>query len=859
MSAPRRRRGDEEDLSEGEEHGEEVTVSDEEGEDAKAGGIVSSESESDGEESDQSEAKEETEEIEKKLESVKLEKSDNEAKDENEEINEPEIASIPSEERDEDVEEDLQASQDGEEEEGDDAEDAENANEDEDERHPAYIPRKGLFFLHDDRIDNDYPEGVTGPKMDLEVEQEEKEEDEEPVEKESEPEEPVQPVEEEEMDPEEERAMRAARKAERMIEKWSHDKYDDDLQLPRTQQELVDRYGFDIRALNPEEIDFTRPLGQQSDSPNESGSRDIVTSRRGGATSNASRRSGNNRPIKNNRRVQNGNDGMSERGSIKASKGSKKRNEDFPELIITKRNDKNPKSEKTNQSKGPNPRSTRSNDKNDPKLNKKGRDDRLIEDREVRQGGKGRKGETQRAGESKNRKDQRDNFKKGGIHEDQKIQNSGRGGPRNQRGLRRESERNDYNEKSQPDTRVRRKQEQRRRVEAEREHRDLQLNDGRGGQGRVSGRNPAQSNGRSQDMDYIRNNRGGQRSPPRQRIEDPAPPIRSRRYSSDLSDEDINERRHARPPPPRRKKSNSSGKPKLHVEVANVADILAKHENQARKAKHDYERIRESPIKGGRRERKDDRRRESDTRVKAGRPDEKVNKRYSARARPDHWNNRQSPSPQPMQNDQNFNDRSQIQEDPLQDALEKHFNVSAAQAKKFMNQIKNQLHVNPPGESGDINSRFGQHGVSTASAGNDSISHLVDSKSNRNNIGIRDRTNEQSLAFQAYQQQQLQAQFLQSQAAAPNNHPFGSDATAMDLVTRMTQQDPTFFNQTRQQPVVPPMYAQQQVQKSIYDVSSPSAYVNPSSISQQQQLANHSLIQNGTTYFQMEQHNRNKY
>ena len=40
-------------------------------------------------------------------------------------------------------------------------------------------------------------------------------------------------------------------------------------------------------------------------------------------------------------------------------------------------------------------------------------DDRLIEDREVRQGGKGRKGEAQRAGESKNRKDQRDNFKKG--------------------------------------------------------------------------------------------------------------------------------------------------------------------------------------------------------------------------------------------------------------------------------------------------------------------------------------------------------------------------------------------------------------------------------------------------------------
>ena len=60
-------------------------------------------------------------------------RSDNEAKDENEEINQPEIASIPSEERDEDIEEDLQASQDGEEE-GDEADDAENANEDEDER-----------------------------------------------------------------------------------------------------------------------------------------------------------------------------------------------------------------------------------------------------------------------------------------------------------------------------------------------------------------------------------------------------------------------------------------------------------------------------------------------------------------------------------------------------------------------------------------------------------------------------------------------------------------------------------------------------------------------------------------------------
>merc|ERR1712227_26465 len=39
-------------------------------------------------------------------------------------------------------------------------------NEDEDERHPAYIPRKGLFFLHDDRVEMTYDEEVSGPKMD---------------------------------------------------------------------------------------------------------------------------------------------------------------------------------------------------------------------------------------------------------------------------------------------------------------------------------------------------------------------------------------------------------------------------------------------------------------------------------------------------------------------------------------------------------------------------------------------------------------------------------------------------------------------------------------------------------------------
>ena len=137
-----------------------------------------------------------------------------------------------------------------------------------------------------------------------------------------------------------------------------------------------------------------------------------------------------------------------------------------------------------------------------------------------------------------------------------------------------------------------RKQERRRRVEQEREH-QLGLDT------RRNGRPPLNS---SRQL----------RSPPPQRIQDPAPPIRSRRYSSDLSNEDIVERR--RPPPPRRKKNLAQSpqqtkgqgttiKPQLQAEIANVADILAKHENQARKMsqKHEYDaRMRESPVKSRR-------------------------------------------------------------------------------------------------------------------------------------------------------------------------------------------------------------------------------------------------------------------
>ena len=230
---------------------------------------------------------------------------------------------------------------------GEPTEENDEANEDEDEHHPAYIPRKGLFFLHDDRIDNEYPEGVTGPKMDLE-EQEAEGEPEEPedvepdvvAEGEVEPEVAAENSVPPELDQEAERAYRAARKAEKMGEKWSHDKYDDELQNPRSQQELVDRYGFDIRTLNPDQIDFSRPLGQTGDeSPSTSQApaprRGGPSGRRGGGGDRGSGRvsKNSNRGARQDRAPKSQRGGA--RGGAAAGVNGLKNMDDFPELTVS--------------------------------------------------------------------------------------------------------------------------------------------------------------------------------------------------------------------------------------------------------------------------------------------------------------------------------------------------------------------------------------------------------------------------------------------------------------------------------------------------------------------------------------------
>jgi hypothetical protein len=494
MSA-RRRRGDEEDLSEGEDKEtleEGATVSDDGSEKA---GLVQSESEEGSEDSAESSEESEGENSKEddddedvtpgdndndkqtanddktkqdqiqlidQIEQIKIEDKTEAKKEENEknENLENEISSVDSQEgininNEEEDDDDEEGNDD------DDEDNSDKANEDEDERHPAYIPRKGLFFLHDDRIDMDYPEGQSGAKMDLEASpeatievvgdgkggsgSEEENIHGEIVEESESLEHPNHGI-IEEMDQEAERAMRAARKAERMVDKWSHDKYDDDLQLPRTQQELVDRYGFDIRSLNPDEVDFSTPWNQGNEhlSPNEMDTlsnrtqqqrgtiKEPINIQKGDRRDRGTKRDTRNQTGSGNRRIgsarierQNGlgprgNDkggpvkdrNRSNKDNNRGNNGGRLNNEDFPELVITKKNDiqnqrgKNNEIGINNKNKGQN---TGRINKNDQRNIRKGRESSPM-DRDMKEmrSAKGRPNKL----DPKLRKDNRDNFKK---------------------------------------------------------------------------------------------------------------------------------------------------------------------------------------------------------------------------------------------------------------------------------------------------------------------------------------------------------------------------------------------------------------------------------------------------------------
>ncbi|KAJ8710012.1 hypothetical protein PYW07_009378 [Mythimna separata] len=91
---------------------------------------------------------------------------------------------------------------------------------DEDRSNPQYIPKRGTFYEHDDRT---AASGEESSNATSEVASEKKEGAEPPTER-----------------------RRPPRKSE-IVNKWSHDKYNENEQMPKSRDELVAIYGYDIR------------------------------------------------------------------------------------------------------------------------------------------------------------------------------------------------------------------------------------------------------------------------------------------------------------------------------------------------------------------------------------------------------------------------------------------------------------------------------------------------------------------------------------------------------------------------------------------------------------------------------------
>ncbi|CAK1591276.1 unnamed protein product [Parnassius mnemosyne] len=91
---------------------------------------------------------------------------------------------------------------------------------DEDRSNPQYIPKRGTFYEHDDRT---AASGEESTNTTSDVASEKKEGSEAPAER-----------------------RRPPRKSE-TVNKWSHDKYNENEQMPKSREELVAIYGYDIR------------------------------------------------------------------------------------------------------------------------------------------------------------------------------------------------------------------------------------------------------------------------------------------------------------------------------------------------------------------------------------------------------------------------------------------------------------------------------------------------------------------------------------------------------------------------------------------------------------------------------------
>lgn len=98
---------------------------------------------------------------------------------------------------------------------GEEHDESKKVDDDEDRSNPQYIPKRGVFYEHDDRTADDPDANAVEGEEDVE---------------ENKPQTPVQ-----------------KKPVKKTVDRWTHDFYDESAQAPKSRAELVNSYGYDIR------------------------------------------------------------------------------------------------------------------------------------------------------------------------------------------------------------------------------------------------------------------------------------------------------------------------------------------------------------------------------------------------------------------------------------------------------------------------------------------------------------------------------------------------------------------------------------------------------------------------------------
>lgn len=179
---------------------------------------------------------------------------------------------------------------------------------DEDVKNPQYIPKKGVFYEHDDRSHDDNSKKVCGTPTKKDVEVNEK--------KEASTSKRVGGTQEKPVD-----SKRGNRRQRTDADRWNHDLFRDTRQKPKSKSDLITAYGYDIRSertqRNNQTAEGRQPRagnsennGERANNQDNQRSRQVKDNRGSGRQNQTSNRSRERRSrrgpnVRNNFRVQN--------------------------------------------------------------------------------------------------------------------------------------------------------------------------------------------------------------------------------------------------------------------------------------------------------------------------------------------------------------------------------------------------------------------------------------------------------------------------------------------------------------------------------------------------------------------------